>query len=324
MPLFCPFPPARNPATSWAERHTLAWATNWGLLSNDHAYERFATASFAELMGRAYPGAGAGMLATIADWNSWTFLVDTQLDHEALGRDPATLASFAQTVGVILGDRPCPVDPNWPALLRALADVVRRLRIHATGPWLRRFRRNVGDTLTMCVREADHRRRGVRVDEELYCAMRPHTSGVACFLDLIELANRAPLADAVRAHPSVARLAALTTEAIYLANDLASADKERLQGDENNLVLIVERSRGLDAESAQKLVEARHNKVVTAFLLETTSCGGAHLLNDPALGGYVAGLGTWMRANLDWSRLTGRYNAAQLRVETVNSAAGWD
>jgi hypothetical protein len=319
--LLCPFPAARNPATTWAERHTLAWAQRWGLLPTRSAYDAFAQARFAELMGRAYPTADTQLLATIADWNSWTFLVDTQLDHDALGHDPARVRHLAHAVAAILGDSPCTPDASWPPLLFALADVAERLRRVAPRPWLRRFRHHVGLTLEMCVREALNRRRGWQVSEAVYREMRPHTSGVLCFFDLIEVATGMHLSDTTRTHPQVLHLVVLATEAIYLANDLASLEKERLQGDGNNLVLIVERERGLHPRAAVATITAQHQAVVGAFMHAADRLSATELGQSREVNTYVAGLGTWMRANLDWSQLTGRYQPAAPRADEVNAGS---
>lgn len=307
MYLFCPFPAVRNPATSWAETHTYEWALAWGLLPDRPAQEAFASACFAELMGRAYPHAERDLLALIADWNSWTFLVDTQLDHHALGRDPDSLGRFTRATMAILGDEPCPVDPHWPPLLHALAELTGRLRGYGTAAWLRRFRQNVGATLEACIQEARYRRDGALVSEEIYLHMRPHTSGVYCFLDLIELAEAAPLPDAVRADSRIVTLTALATEAIFLANDIASVHKERLQGDGNNLVLIAEHERRLAPDEAERYVYTRYVRAVGAFLHLRDRLPSVAPDADQALAHYVVGLEYWMRANLDWSDLTGRY-----------------
>lgn len=311
MPLFCPFPAVRNSATAWAEAHTSAWARSWGLLPTRATRQAFAEARFAELMGRAYPAAEPALLALIADWNSWTFLVDTQLDHHDLGRAPAQLGQFAAATQALLGDQPCRPEPGWPPLLHALADIVARLRTYGTPAWLARFRHNVGATLAHCVAEAACRQGGRLISEEEYLGVRPHTSGVYCFLDLIELAEGALLPDHVRAHPWLVLLTGLTTESIFLSNDLASAAKERLQGDGNNLVLIAERERGMTSAQAAAYVEARHNASVARFVAALRRPPSIDALTDELLHRYVSGLKAWMRANLDWSELTGRYRAPQ-------------
>lgn len=311
MPLFCPFPAVRNSATAWAEAHTSAWARSWGLLPTRATRQAFDEARFAELMGRAYPAAEPALLALIADWNSWTFLVDTQLDHHDLGRAPAQLGQFAAATQALLGDQPCRPEPGWPPLLHALADIVARLRHYGPPAWLARFRHNVGATLTHCVAESAYRQRGLLVSEEEYLGVRPHTSGVYCFLDLIELAEGALLPDQVRAHPWLALLTGLTTEAIFLANDLASAAKERLQGDANNLVLIAERERAMTSAQATAYVTARHNRQVARFIAACEQPPHFDAETRGRIDRYVSGLKAWMRANLDWSELTGRYSTPQ-------------
>jgi hypothetical protein len=52
-------------------------------------------------------------LALIADWNSWTFLVDTQLDEHELGRNPGRLGRLVGAVVAIMGDHPCPGAISW-------------------------------------------------------------------------------------------------------------------------------------------------------------------------------------------------------------------
>jgi hypothetical protein len=307
MELFCPFPAARNPATTWAENHTRNWAYSWGLFANLADYERFTEARFTELMGRAYPTVEPDLLTLIADWNSWTFLVDTQLDDHDLGRNPAQLGQFASITKAIMGDQPCQVDPTWPPLLHALADLIARLRDYATPAWLRRFRQNVEATLTACVHEARYRSQRILVNEARYLQVRPDTSGAACFLDLIELAAPTPLPDALRTHPQIERLVALTTEAIFLVNDLASADKERHQGDGNNLVLIAEREHSLSAERAAEYVYSRYLRVIDTFMRARMQLPTCTAPVDQHLHDYVTGLGHWIRANVDWSALTGRY-----------------
>lgn len=315
--LHCPFPPAINPATAGVEASTIAWAERHHLLASDMARQHFTQARYALLMGRAYPTADPDVLAVIADWNSWTFLVDNQLDHHTLGIDPQRLSGFASYVdGILRGD--AGRDQAWAqvTLLRSLADVADRLRARSTPAWMDRFRRNVWATLDMCVREAHNRQQGHIPTEEAYMEMRPHTSGVFCFLDLIELAERSVLHDDVRYHPAIDRLARLTAEIIFLANDIVSFGKEVAQGDGNNLVIIAQHERRWSLAKALAYVVRRHNAAVEAF-----QHGRAHLPiveESQLVERYVSGLEAWIRANIDWSVETGRYRTAPLGARAVN------
>lgn len=323
MELYCPFPSAINPATDWAELHTASWAERWGLLPTMETRLAFRRARFAELMGRAYPYTDPATLALIADWNSWTFLVDTQLDHHELGQQPEILADFSATVIAILGNTPCRRNPWWPPLLTALTNIADRLRPRACADWLRRFRANVAATMAMCVREAEYRREEMAPSEAVYLQMRPYTSGTYCFLDLIEIADAALLPDEVRHHPALVRLVELTNESVYLANDVASLAKELLQGDGNNLVVIAQHEQGLSLEAARDYVIARHDRAVAAFVQQRDLLPTFDAETNQRVARYVAGLATWMRANLDWSEHTGRYQVAPavMLAREVNAVA---
>jgi hypothetical protein len=272
-------------------------------------------------MGRAYPSTSPDILAVIADWNSWTFLVDNQLDLHSLGREPHSLHDFGATVDRIL--RGEPIEASLLAetpLLPALADVAERLRARSTAGWMDRFRRDVRATLAMCVREAWYREQQQVPSEQVYLEMRPHTSGVFCFLDLIEIAEGSILPDHVRYQWVIDRLSQLTTEIIYLANDVVSLEKERTQGDGQNLVIIAQRERCSSLEEAVAYVVDRHNRAVSAFQALQRDLPRLETEPADAVQRYVKGLEKWIRANIDWSMESGRYRTAYLEERAVNPA----
>jgi terpene synthase-like protein len=319
--LLCPFPSAINPATAWAETTTTGWAERWSLLPSPAVREHFVHAHYATLMGRAYPTTDPDTLAVIADWNSWTFLVDNQLDHHSLGRDPQSLNTFGTVVDRILREAIAddPLVAQMPLLL-ALVDVAERIRARSTPNWMERFRHDVRATLAMCVREAWYREQGQIPSEQVYMEMRPYTSGVFCFLDLIEIATGGILPDHVRYQGVVDRLAHLTTEIIYLANDVVSLEKEISQGDGLNLVIIAQSERSWSLTEALTYVIDRHNRAITSFqrLQEQVPAFEGKL--GTALQQYMQGLRMWIRANFDWSMETGRYRTVYLEERAVNRA----
>jgi hypothetical protein len=272
-------------------------------------------------MGRAYPSTTPDILAVIADWNSWTFLVDNQLDRHSLGREPHSLHGFATTVDRIL--RGEPIEASLAAqtsLLPALIDVAERLRARSTAGWMDRFRHDVRATLAMCVREAWYRQQQQIPSEQIYLEMRPYTSGVFCFLDLIEIAEGGILPDHVRYQWVIDRLSQLTTEIIYLANDVVSFEKERAQGDGQNLVLIAQHERCSSLEEAVAYVIDCHNRAVTAFQTLQRYLPTLEGEQEDAMQRYVKGLEKWIRANIDWSMESGRYRMAYLEERAVNRA----
>jgi hypothetical protein len=281
--------------------------------------QHFVQARYALLMGCAYPTADSDLLGVIADWNTWTFLVDNQLDHHTLGLDPQRLGAFAVCMDAILrGDTPNDQAVAQLPLLRSLSDVAARLRARSIPLWMDRFRRNVAATLAMCVQEARNRRHGQIPDEHTYMEMRPHTSGVFCFLDLIELAQGYVLPGEVRYHPIVDQLVCLTAEIIFLANDIVSLGKEVAQGDGNNLIIIAQHAHGWPLATALAYVVERHNTAVLTFQRVRAQLPEAIGKDGQTVESYVRGLETWIRANMDWSVETGRYRGEEIRERVVN------
>lgn len=317
MELFCPFAGSRNPATDAVELQTQEWAMHFGLLADHDARQQFIASRFTELMGRAYPTADETTLALIGKWNAWTFLVDTQLDHHALGRTPVRLAALAHAIDCCLSGDMQAIAPDAEPLLCALRDITTRLYAQTSLAWQQRFRNHVMATLSMCVHEAQQRQQGQYPTEHQYLTMRPHTSGCLCFFDLIEFAARIVIPNAVHAHLLLQELTMLAMESVYLANDVVSLPKELAQDDGHNLVLIVQRERGFTLAAATEIVIERHNHVVQRFITARAQLSdfGTHA---EAVQHYVTGLKTWMRANIDWSSITARY---QTRLEPSATAA---
>jgi hypothetical protein len=303
--LFCPFPAAINPAAAWVQEATTAWADRFGLIRSDRALRRFERLQYGTLMGRAYPTASETMLALIADWNTWLFLLDDQCDEQGLGRDPLALAHLhAHLLDILRGAIP-PPDADIP--LHALHDIATRLRSQCDEGWMRRFVQCVTDYCIANVWEAQNRATHHVPSEQAYRQMRPLTGAVFCYLMMIELAEQMTLPRAILDHPDLQRLALMTNHVICWSNDIISLAKELEAGDVHNLVYIVHRERGLSLVEAVRYVAALHDAEVRAFIqvsLLLNEVGGE---DHAMLRQYLTGMQSWMRANMDWSAATARY-----------------
>jgi 5-epi-alpha-selinene synthase len=302
--LFCPFDPAINPAAARVQQSTTEWAAHFGLISSDRALRRFEHLQYGTLMARAYPSAPAEPLALIADWNTWLFLLDDQCDEQGLGRDPRALAHLhAQLLAILGGAAP---GASAAGQLRALHDLATRLRAERDEAWMRHFVQCVADYCAANVWEAQNRAARQVPSEFHYRQMRPLTGGVFCYLALIELAQRVTLPRSLRDHPEMQRLASMTNNVICWSNDIISLAKELERGDVHNLVYIVHRGRGYTLADAVQYVADLHDAEVRAFVYHSAqaAAGGAEQAMAQR---YIAGMRSWMRANLDWSAATARY-----------------
>jgi len=139
--------------------------------------------------------------------------------------------------------------------------------------------------------------------------MRLFTSAVYPCLTLIELTEGLRLPAEVHGHPDVQRLAEITNNVISWANDIVSLEKELRQGDVHNLVLILSQEHKLSLQAAADRVAALHDGEIRAFIALAQRLPSFAPAVDIDLQRYVAGMRFWMRANLDWSLATTRYQA---------------
>lgn len=123
--LYCPIPPAINPAVESAQLHVQAWVRAFGLVQNiGGALQRFNKARFAWLISRTYPLADAEALDLLVQWNTWLFILDDYNDESECSRQPAQLQRFhAQLFAVLQGQRTASADDPFGS---SLADVWRR------------------------------------------------------------------------------------------------------------------------------------------------------------------------------------------------------
>jgi hypothetical protein len=325
--VFCPFPPLISPYVAEVQRHAVEWAARYRFLVGAAARSGFARARFAHLMARAYPAASPCDLCLAVTWLTVTFVLDDHFET-ALGRAPGRQRSVGAAILAHLragGTREesrrageasrreaagglCDVlgHPFAGALADAWSGVVAR----TDRRWRDGFLRHVEEYLAANAWEADNRVRGriPRVGE--YVAMRRHSAATAMFFDFIEVFGGAPMPAAVAADPGVRAMRRHAGDAIAWFNDLVSWRKERAAGDTHNLVLVLHSRHGIPVPDAVGLVVARHDRAVRRFLaLRERLCGASdsRATASAAVGALADGLAHWIRANVDWSLESGRY-----------------
>jgi 5-epi-alpha-selinene synthase len=304
LKLWCPFEEAINPNVAQAQYATTVWAQRFGLVPSTQAASRFERFRFATLMARAYPNAPLPALQVIADFNSWAFLIDDYNERQ-LGCDPAMLTRFHSRLMTVL-DGGTTADHEAP-FFRALSDLSVRLRAVRDDRWMARFRRCVDDTLRASRWEALNRVAFRVPTERQYKLMRPYTSGVYCYLPLIELAEQMTLPDEVYYHPTIQRIARAANHVICWSNDIISFAREHAYNDVHNLVIVIQNQRRASLNHAISVVAEHHDAAVQTFLRLRSQIPRFGRSVDGYVQQYVQGMAYWMRANMDWSAETMRY-----------------
>ena len=307
--LYCPFPSAINPRTMEVQEYTVSrWAQKMGFSEGDKGYRQLQEGQFGVLMGRCHPRATEEDLRLIADFTTWLFLWDDacdRCDENGQSASPEQVqTTINEATSTLLGVAP---GPGASLLVQEIWDIRCRLQERMPGHWLQRFCRDTQDYFDATVWQAANRSEGLLLDIETYMRMRRLTGGVYMVIDLIEVAENVTLPLRIRTHPVVAKMIRSCANLIAWANDIFSMRKELLHGDDHNMVMILQRR--MNSSITQALTEAieLHNAETRRFIELKNSLPSFGEAEDANLARFVAGMENWMRANVDWSLNTRRY-----------------
>ncbi len=304
-----PFPRRTSPDFPAARDRHLAWPRSFGFLATDAERDHHLKGQFPLIAAMFYPNATGSELDIGVDQQSWYFLFDDALD-EQWGGSPERVRHLVGLVqeGVTGQASPLP-------LAAAFADMRRRSCHGMPEDWIRRSAAHWSSYLAHHVHEARSRQSGAPMPLSTYLRVRRHTIGVAPVVDLAERLSSCVLPDHLYALPHLSVMREMTKTFVICDNDIVSLEKDAAQGEQNNLVLCLEREHGLSRPEALDRAVRRRGEALELFtgahraLLDSTATG--HL--DPAerdlLQRYCTeALQTTVRGAHDWHHASTRYH----------------
>lgn len=311
--LLCPMAPILGADADGVQMRSVEWARTIGLTPTSRSRDRLASARFGELASRAYPSATVDDRVLIAGWLAYVAVLDDLYDARPAGDLHAIRSEFRAINAYLHGGR-FPRMRFWrrdgksgaaqtAPLAAALGDLWPRTAAQMPGSWQARFGYSVATFLDGVCTEAKFRGSARRPSLDEYLQLRRATSACGLLFDLIQLGTHQPLADAVHFHPSVEALRRTAIDVVAWINDLASMDKEEAAGADHNLVLVLRRTGGLSAPLARAVATDMVNDGIRRLWYDAAALADY----GPALSQYVAGFKHWVRANIDWSAASGRY-----------------
>ncbi|WP_371478770.1 terpene cyclase [Kitasatospora sp. NBC_00315] len=305
-----PFPFQVNPHAEEARGHLSAWARRTGLIRRESVVERFEHADFGWFAAMVYPTADRERLELMADWFAWLFLVDDQLDDGTVGRDLDRAAAMTRELQEVLESPPgAGAGPGGHSVAAAsLAELWERTAATASASWRLRFAAHLEECLrTAATWEAANRIRGVVPDEETYIRKRRHTGAIYVCMDFVDIVEDLDVPVALYRDRDFSAALDAACDVVCWTNDVYSLEKERSLGETHNLVHVVEHHRGIDRAKALREVAAMITEATGLFLAKEAALLAAHPEHERVLRPCLAGMRSWMRGNLDWSRQTKRY-----------------
>jgi Terpene synthase family 2, C-terminal metal binding len=304
--LSCPFNDSISAHADAADRHTVSWASEFGLPRNGAEVARLAGTHVGRLAARTTPRASASAVEFLADWQTWLFLFDDYYsDESAAGADTAELSLvIAGFVPVLDGDRG-EVRPGERGHRAALADLMDRLAVLASGPQVSRFVSAVRGYFLAQFWEAGRRAAGRPAGLAEYQAMRRHSGAVPTCLALIDMADGFFLPATQHCRADVRAVTDMAVNVTCWANDILSYPKESARSLQvHSLPAVLAAERDLSLPEALTAAVAIHDQEVARYLEAEDALrrsAGHELVR------YLDGLRSWMGGNFHWSLETGRY-----------------
>ncbi len=263
-PISLPFPARRHPDAEAIEEKCHDWALRFDLVRSERAAQALAASRFGEFAAYAYPTAPLLEAELAAEWFTFQFMADDQYEEGAHG----TPEGWAGIAHGVRGALECgPIGPLLDTpLIRALADLSRRLDVLASSAWKQRFTAHFMDTMHAVFREMELRDRGIPPGFEEFVGLRRDAGSVFPCLDVVEVCMQAELAPEVYLSAPYQELFVSATDIVIWTNDLYSLDKEVACGIVTNVVLVLERQRGLDRQQALSATHAMIDERVSSLV----------------------------------------------------------
>jgi 5-epi-alpha-selinene synthase len=303
---YSPFPWAINPHVEAAQQHTLAWATDFALITPDGPqHRRFCKAKFAWLTALTHPTISQDDLELVTDWHTWLFSHDDICDASQVGWDPDRLAAMDEDlISVLLGGTR--VNLKSP-LACALNNICQRLLCRTNRNWVERFAWDVQRYFQGNYWEATNRRNNHVPDLATYTKMRLHTGAVFSCFDLIGITEEIDAHAAFFEYAYVQQLMVMANHHICWINDIFGLEKEMREGNMNNLVLVLQNQHQSSLQAAVDKAMAMCDAEIRAFLgLESRLIAFEGQQGDQ-LRCLINGMRAWMGGHINWYQETGRY-----------------
>jgi hypothetical protein len=305
-----------------AEQDTRAWVRRSNLVRSAPAGRHFDSITVGRLAARVYAGADTDRRSALADWLSWLFLFDDQVDEGEAGKRPERLAALLDSM---LHPTHGESDACDNPLAIALRELWSRIQPQMPAAWCRRFTTHLAEYFQGCHWEAANRVARRVPSPVVFPAMRRAAGAVIPSLDLIEFAGGYVLPPQVSFHPLYLDLLHAAGDVICWTDDLFTVDKELARGDVHNLVIVLLRHERCSLDRASKRVQGLLEQRLDAFLdaqqqltasmrsLDITHAEKAQVRR------WLGGLRAWMRGHLDWGLETARYH--EVEITTAPDAA---
>ncbi|WP_225629443.1 terpene synthase family protein [Streptomyces werraensis] len=319
-----PFHIRRHPNEETIQHGVEQWATRRGLLADTRALERFRRHRITSLMTAGCDAADVDLAALVVEVATFAFFLDDQ-QNNAARTDRATAYDRLNTRlrKVVSG---AAVDGEDNPLVRALADLLERLRSRASPDWHARFCHDL--TLAFDGHEAENvfRRKAGVPDAEVFPSMRRDASFCYPLFDVLELCHGAPIPSPVHNSRPYRMIREAIADIMCWTNDIHSLHMEQAAGEPINYVTVLQRAAACATDQAVDEVCRRIELRVGELHSARRELSGLLMeLSAPrrvreAVSRCVGGFESWAGRMEEWDRTgTDRFDPATIGASGLPS-----
>ena len=264
---------------------------------------------------RVHPRGRTDAIQLASDLTVWLFLTDdVYVEQSGMAKQPSITADHLFRSVRVLRD-PCdPCAGSNPSLL-ALQDISRRLRDLATHEQRDRVINGMIEYfLAGCCEAAALSQRALPKAAD-YIPLRDAMNCLrsVCFV-FIEIVSGHALPGPTWCRPDLQAVVSKAMRVIANHHDILSGLRELSEQVPMNLPAVIAREHGMSMGQAFAHVGALADADTHAFVELSARLVADE--PDAAVRAYVDGLKAWIRGNLEWSMMTGRYRVPQYRGAT--------
>ncbi|WP_433591362.1 terpene synthase family protein [Nocardia sp. CA-145437] len=336
---YSPHPARLNPHHDYARVHAAAWAERLGMLGEPGVdgkpiwdAEKLERMGYALLCAYTHPDCDAETLTLLTEWYIWVFYFDDWfLDAYKRTGNRAEATRYLARLEEFMAEPGCPAPEPENASEAGLADCWARTVPVMSEDWRRRMRRSTHNLMVESLWELDNIARDRVANPVEYIEMRRRVGGAPWSAALVEFACGAEVPGRFAEERPLRVLCETFSDAVHLRNDLFSYEREvRVEGENANMVLVLERFLGLPTQAAAELT----NDVLTSRLkqFEHTALAEVPPLfteraatpeEQLAVTRYTLGLQDWQSGGHEWHLRSSRYmNSGVDRGPTGLGTAG--
>ncbi|QLY33124.1 germacradienol/geosmin synthase [Nocardia huaxiensis] len=320
---YVPHPARLNPHLEYAREHSAAWAVRMGFLDERTPTgellwpaDRLERMELALLCAYAHPDCDAEALALVTEWYVWVFFFDDDfLAKFKYTRDHLAALGYLERLEQFMVEPGCaapePANPTETGLLDCWTRTIGAM----SAGWRRRMRASTHNLMVESMWELDNIARERVANPIEYIEMRRRVGGAPWSANLVEYACGAEVPDRFAGARPLGVLVETFSDAVHLRNDLFSYEREvRVEGENANMVLVLEEFLGLPTQAAADLV----NDLLTSRLkqFEDTAEVDVPLMfsehaatpaEQLAVARYTLGLQDWQTGGHEWHLRSSRY-----------------